>query len=285
MSSPGGHGGGADERWLITYADMITLLMAFFIMLYAMSVVNLDKFNQLAISVRSGFGGDEPKLMYDTLGVFDVDQSTGGTRGGPGGLSDVLGVMKLVAGTVGKQLGSSDKGNVKYSASGGNVTIRVHSDDILFARGSAELTTAARRTLHAVAAGLRAVTGRVRVEGHTRDLPIHGRFASNWELSAQRAINVVMFLTEDEDVSARRLSAMGFADSMPVAPNTSEANRAQNRRIDIVLEGPAAGASPAAAAAAAAGEDTGQARPPPANVKGGDLAPPIDITQVGGNEQ
>ena len=180
----GGHG--SEERWLITYADMITLLMAFFIMLYAMSVVNLAKFNQLAISVRSGFGGDEPELMYDKLGVFQADQGGSGSSGGPG-LSDVLGMMKQVSASVEKELSKSDREHVRFYAGENGVTIRLNADDVLFPRGSADLTAEAKRTLRAVAKGLEATPGHARVEGHTCDLPIHGRFASNWELSARRA--------------------------------------------------------------------------------------------------
>jgi chemotaxis protein MotB len=266
------------ERWLLTYADMITLLMAFFIMLYAMSVVNMEKFNQLAVSVRSGFGGDEPELMYDTLGVFDADEASVSSTGGPG-LAEGLGLMKQVASAISSKLSPGDRGGLKYYASGGNVTIRACSAAVLFARGSADLTPAAKRTLRAVGEGLQGLTGRVRVGGHTCNLPIHGRFENNWELSAQRAVSVVLYLIGTGSVSAQRLSAMGYADSAPIVPNTCEANRALNRRIDIVLEQPEGGP----VSATGMGEDPGQARPEAVNARGADLAAPVDLTQVGGN--
>jgi chemotaxis protein MotB len=270
----GGGGHGSEERWLITYADMITLLMAFFIMLYAMSVVNLDKFNQLAISVRSGFGGDQPELMYDKLGVFSAEQGSQGSAGGRG-LSDVLGMMKQVAGTVGKALSKGAREHVHYYAGDGNVTIRLNSDDVLFPRGSADLTAEAKRTLRAVARALQETGAHARVEGHTCDLPIHGRFASNWELSAQRAINVLLYLQQVGGIAPERLSAAGYADTHPVAPNDTEAHRALNRRIDIVVQ-----ATGSSARTKGTSEQSGQgAKPGAVNVLGPPPDAPVDITQ------
>jgi flagellar motor protein MotB len=141
-----------------------------------------------------------------------------------------------VAKKVQKTMSPTDRKNVQVEAKAGKLTLTLKSDDVLFARGSAELTPAAERTLTAVAKSLQGVPGRLRVEGHTCDLPMRGRYASNWELSSQRAINVVMYLMRHEGIPARRLSAIGYADTVPVVPNTSEANRAQNRRIEIVVE-------------------------------------------------
>ena len=267
----GGHGGGDEDRWLITYADMITLLMALFIMMYAMSIVSLGKFSQLAVSVRSGFGGE----------------MTGGMTGGmPGALgissesaalpsvlpANSFGLMTTIAGVVRKSLSREDYGNLEFLSEEGVVTIRVRADDVLFARGSADLTPSALHTLDAIAAAIRAVPHDIRVEGHTCDLPIHNaRFPSNWELSAQRAISVVLCFVRNHGFSPRRLSAAGYADTVPVAPNNSEDNRARNRRIDIVLVGN--GAS----------QTSGTQSEMPAKPAAPDVAPPpVTLSPVGG---
>jgi chemotaxis protein MotB len=228
------HGGddGNAERWLLTYADMITLLMAFFLMLYAMSIVNMDKFSQLALSVRSGFGGD-------------VVDTTGGASLGVGGFSaamppDMPGntfqLMSKIAGDVRESLPAGEPGEVQFLAEGDTVTIRLKADNVLFARGSADLTPHARGVLAAVARGIAPLPQDIRVEGHTCDLPVSSsQFPSNWELSAARATQVVLHFIRAQGIAPRRLGAIGYADTRPAYPNTNEANRARNRRIDIAL--------------------------------------------------
>lgn len=267
-SSQGAAHGENHERWLITYADMITLLMAFFIMMYAMSIVNLGKFSELATSVRSGFGGDSKTVTPPTEG--------GGEQVLPGVLpANAFELMTHIAGIVRRTLDSRDRQDVEFLSEEGMVTVRVKADDVLFARGSAELTPHAVRILRAVARGLRGIPYPLRIEGHTCNLPIHtSRYPTNWELSAQRAINVALYFIRSEGFSPRGLSATGFADTMPVAPNDTEANRARNRRIDILVQRSSTD-QPAAASWSVAGRapdcsPVTQARPAPVN-----LVPPI----------
>ncbi|MCE5219235.1 flagellar motor protein MotB [bacterium] len=230
-SKAGGHEEENVERWLLTYSDMITLLMAFFIMMYAMSVLNLGKFSQLAVSVRSGFGGEAQEMMSGTLGI----SSDAGVLGTvlP---ADSFSLMAKIAGSVRDALPPEDVGNVEFLSEDGVVTIRVRADDVLFARGSADLTPQALRTLGAIAKVVAPLPNQLRIEGHTCDLPVHNaRFANNWELSAQRAVNVLLYLVQQHGFSPGRISAAGYAETVPVVPNDSEQNRARNRRIDIVL--------------------------------------------------
>lgn len=206
---------------------MITLLMAFFIMMYAMSILNLGKFSELAVSVRTGFGGDERGQLAKSLGITD---QTGSVP------ADSFQLMNQIAQDVRNSLEQEGQATVDFLSEGGLVTIRVRADDVLFPRGSASLTPRARRTLDAIANAIGPLPYQIRVEGHTCDLPIrNAQFANNWELSAQRATNVVLHFIEHCGFSPRRLAAAGYADTAPVAPNDSEANRARNRRIDIVL--------------------------------------------------
>ncbi len=230
---------GDDERWLITYSDMITLLMAFFIMLYAMSIVNLGKFNELAVSVRSGFGGDVTGLISPSVGF-------GAEKGDvPIQLPvNAFDVMSAVAKSVRSKLPSSEQDNIQFLSQEGIVKVRIKADGVLFARGSAALTPQAGHTLKAIAEAVQGLPYHLRVEGHTCSLPIRtARFNNNWELSAQRAVNVVLYFVETLGFSPTSLSAAGYADTSPVAAGDTEASRVRNRRIDIVLVRPSGGAS------------------------------------------
>jgi chemotaxis protein MotB len=221
---------------------MITLLMAFFIMMYAMSILNLGKFSELAVSVRSGFGGDEKGMNAKDLGIAE---QTGSVP------ANSFKLMTQIAQDVRNALDSGGEGDVDFLSEGGVVTIRVRADDVLFARGSATLTPRASRTLNAIAGAIDRLPHQVRVEGHTCNLPIsNAKFANNWELSAQRATNVVLYFIEHQGFSPRRLAAAGYADTVPVAPNDTEAHRAKNRRIDIVLLDADGRAAPAALSSA-----------------------------------
>ena len=219
------------ERWLLTYADMITLLMAFFIMLYAMSVVNMGKFNKLAVSVRSGFGGNS-KGMYASAPGFRAQRGNAPIQPPLTAFDLMATVARQVAGGVSPQV----QAHIQFLSEEGMVRIRIEADDVLFPRGSAMLTSEAKQTLAAVGDAVQGLPYLLRVEGHTCDLPIHTpQFASNWELSSQRAINVVLFFVREAGFSPSSMSAVGYADTVPVAPNTSEAERKRNRRIDIAL--------------------------------------------------
>ena len=242
------------ERWLITYADMITLLMAFFIMMYAMSVVNKGKFAALAVSVRTGFGGPVPGALPDVLNLREhTIQNPGAIEAADFellSLADKFIKKNIAKGTdfrepskVGVK-GGGEGGmakelaeQVQVVARGEDMVVRLSAGRLLFPRGSAELTAGAKKILDAVADLLAYVPNDVRVEGHTCDLPIHtARYPSNWELSAQRAINVLTYLVH-KGIDPSRLSAVGYADTRPLVPNIDEEHRRKNRRVDIVLRG------------------------------------------------
>lgn len=231
-SGPRGHDAGGSLRWLLTYADMITLLMAFFIMLYSMSILNLNKFRQVAVSIRSGFGGRQPgqgQSVLSTEGRFSIKPSP--LSGTPVGIpSQVLGRLERFVRQ--QKLQKS----IKLRMDERGLVISLVTDKVLFARGQAELSGAAMRIIDGIASVLKQIPNQLRIEGHTCDLPIvSDRYPSNWELSTARATTVVRHLIEHEDIAPGRLSAAGYADSKPLVPNTSEANRALNRRVDIII--------------------------------------------------
>ncbi|MCS6950081.1 MAG: OmpA family protein [bacterium] len=208
------------DRWLITYADMITLLVALFVMLYAMSAVNQEKFGALAQSMRREF---------QTL-----PEHQGGKVIGSGHLVEPLEQQVSQLERFLQETGLHTQVRVRQEERG--IVISLLSDGTLFDLGSAELKPSARQVLDRVAQVLRQVPNPVLIEGHTDNLPIRtAQYPSNWELSAARAARVLRYLVQRGGISPHRLTAVGYADTRPLVPNDTPANRAQNRRVDIAI--------------------------------------------------
>jgi len=231
----GGHDNAGSMRWLLTYADMITLLMAFFIMMYSMSVLNMEKFREVAFSIRSGFGGPlegGPGMLSfpqrkDSLtpNLDDLSESSG-----PGAIPGVAEEIREYI----KQQGLGTVVRIRVEERG--LVVSLVTDEVLFDIGHAQLRPKAKRILAKVAEVVRDIPNDIAVEGHTCDLPIKtAQFPSNWELSTARATTVVRYLIEGSGLSPRRVSAAGYADSRPLVSNDSEAHRMLNRRVDIVI--------------------------------------------------
>lgn len=224
-----------NERWLLTYADMITLLMAFFIMMYSMSVLNLSKFHAAAVSIRSGFGGmiqGQGKSVLGTSGSFSAQPS-------PMEKGELAGAawkaIKPLVSFIERDpelrkstlIGQDNRG----------IVISVLSDNMLFDPASAGIKYQAHPLLDRIAEMLDTTTNQIRIEGYTCDLPPRNNdlYPTNWELSTARAVNVLRYFTEIKGLDARRFSVAGYAGLRPVVPNTSEQNRRKNRRVDIVI--------------------------------------------------
>jgi len=208
------------DRWLITYADMITLLVALFIMLYAMSAVNQEKFGALAQSVRREFQALPEHHGWRIIGT--------------GQIVDPLEAQATQLQQFLQEQELQTQVRVRHEERG--MVISLLSDGTLFDLGSAELKPSARQVLDRVAQVLRAVPNPVLIEGHTDNLPIRtAQYPSNWELSAARAARVLRYLVQRGEIPAHRLIAVGYADTRPLVPNDSPANRAQNRRVDIAI--------------------------------------------------
>jgi chemotaxis protein MotB len=219
------------DRWLLTYADMITLLTAFFLMLYSMSVMSRGKFTQLASSVRNGFGGalDGGPSILSGGGAHTVANGPQRTIQGVSYEDAMRNLARFV-----EQSKLSDKVNVRSDERG--VVISLVSDNMLFARGQSALRPQSRPILERVGNVLKSLPNAVQIEGHTCDLPIRTtQFPSNWELSTARAGAVLRIMTEQQGLDSRRFTAAGYADTRPLRPNASEADRTRNRRVDIVI--------------------------------------------------
>jgi chemotaxis protein MotB len=219
------------ERWLLTYADMITLLMAFFIMLYSMSQVDLKKFSAMTGSVQAQLGGTG--LLEGSMNSEQGPE----LRSGSPGIMPSLGTVALKQ-SLEKDLGPlmADSG-LTITANDNEVKLSLPATVLHFASGSAEPTKGMLRVLQRLAAALSRTDCAVKVTGHTCNLPVQNtQYHSNWELSADRARNVAFRLIRYGGVSARQCSFMGLADSQPLAPNDTEARRALNRRVEISLK-------------------------------------------------
>ncbi|RDI75989.1 Flagellar motor protein [Gaiella occulta] len=250
------HGGGGMERWLLTYADMITLLLALFIVLYAMSSVSEQKLAALRASLSGAFSGKVPdggqsildsgaspsSIELDTTADRSIDPTEPVQAAGAREAADLA---RLAAAN--RQLRELESDIARAASSRGlsdsvettiderGLVVRILSDRILFDVGSADLRPGAGALLAPIARILRAQPNPIRVEGHTDSVPIHtARYRSNWELSTARSTTVVHYLLR-HGIASLRLSAAGYAAERPVATNASAAGRARNRRIEIVL--------------------------------------------------
>lgn len=261
------------ERWLVSYADFITLLFAFFTTLYAISTVDAQKMGKMVMSMRASFdstmfppGADRIMLMQGAGGGATMSpkettaQKVRASKGNNAreamlqALKDMkssFGVKGDAAkGDTGKNLGNL-KQNIESlvgkSALGTKIETRMDRRGLIitlgeggfFDSGSDQLKPEGRVLLDAIATGLVATDNHIRVEGHTDNVPIrNSRFPSNWELSTARATTIVAYLVSKFGFAPNMLSAAGYSEFRPVATNDTDEGRARNRRIDIVVLNP-----------------------------------------------
>jgi chemotaxis protein MotB len=269
MSSRGGkkrRGGAAEheneERWLLTYADMITLLMALFMVMFAMANVNKAKVEALAKSLNEAFSGkilpggksvqqtgsqEQSKTPSPTPPIPAITPLVGQAsqaedKAAAKEEEDDFKKIKAELDKYAKEHGLQSKVETTITRRG--LVIRLLTDQVLFDSGQADLKPQAAPILDHVAHLLTLGEGHdVAVEGHTDNLPIAGSvYPSNWELSTSRASRVVRFLI-DHGAAALRMSATGYAALHPIADNTTAAGRSRNRRVEIVLLRSKAGAA------------------------------------------
>jgi len=213
------------ERWLLTYADLITLLLAFFVVMYSMSRIDNKKFGQVSDALNTILKGGPSVLRY---------QQQDPPKDGYGLLS--IGNLRMVQQKIDdkfRQLGREEVLHTELTERGLVVHIL---ESTLFDQGSAEIKPRAMEVLDLIAQELVGRPNHIRVEGHTDDTPIRTAvYPSNWELSSARATAVVRYYTENHSVLSDHISALGYGEYRPVAPNNSIENRARNRRVDVVI--------------------------------------------------
>lgn len=248
----GGEGEGGSERWLVTYADLITLLMIFFVMMYTMSQVDARKYAAVANSLSVVLTGQAMSVL-DTQGPSMVEGISGQLLPeGPGTVPDNQGQLDEVKRLIAEFIKAEDLEASQQQAAGNTSVTKLSDhiivyeqerglvisfkDTLLFASGSDELNPRANRIIKQVGGALVGLPNYIRVEGHTDNLPIHTeKFRSNWELSVLRAANVVHVLNEQAGIPAERLSIIGYGEYRPLVPNDDTISRSMNRRVDIVI--------------------------------------------------
>jgi chemotaxis protein MotB len=213
-------------RWLLTYADMITLLLALFIILFAISNISYVKFQRLAKEIAGGFSS--------TSSINNPPN--GGAIGAVKGRTDEANMADAKARLDAYIARQHLQAKVQTRLSRQGLIVTLLSDRAYYSSGSAELRPETKQLLDVVAGQLRNVRNEVRVEGSTDDVPIAtSQFPTNWELSAARATGVTRYLVEHDTISPTRISFAGYGEFRPKFANDSEAHRQQNRRVDIVI--------------------------------------------------
>jgi chemotaxis protein MotB len=232
------------ERWLVSYADFITLLFAFFVVMYAISSVNQSKYSDLTSSMGTAFSGVNPAAsIKNKAGTNNKIKGQQGSLIKPLPLSHLyqekMRREREAMTSMGVNLSNTlapliNQGKVRVSQNNRGIRIDIH-DSLLFSPGSAELATAASNILNEIATEIKDNQRLIQVEGHTDNTEIHNAiFYSNWELSAVRASSVVRMLS-DAGIDDDRLSALGFGSAQPISENDSPLGRAKNRRVSIMV--------------------------------------------------
>lgn len=239
------------EAWAIPFADLLTLLLAFFVVMYAISSLNSGKYRVLADALSVAFKGgtvaedDTPSRPSGVSGLTVLDALEGQQPGEPtrptaerrlGGPPEMLnaGRIAMRVARAAAPLVMRDQVTVRQHPLWVEVEIR---NDVLFASGSAELNPAAEEVLAKLAVTLQGFGNPIRIEGHTDDIPIErGRYRDNWDLSAARAVSVVRVLAAN-GIDPARLAVLGFAEHRPAQSNATVTGRRANRRVLLAILG------------------------------------------------
>jgi chemotaxis protein MotB len=233
------------ERWLVSYADFITLLFAFFVVMFATSQADKGKAQQVSESVKKALEGEKMSSVVAAImggTVDDIGQGNAMMRG-PGGaqalqekpdakLAELASSFQILSAALQEEI---EAGEIKVSMQHRGLVISF-AQAALFQPGEDVISGKAYAGLEKVADAIQKINNPVRLEGHTDSRPIkNSQFYNNWELSSARSIAVLQILTDRFDVPHERLSVAGYADTAPLASNDTEEGRARNRRVDIVI--------------------------------------------------
>jgi len=239
------------DRWLVSYADFITLLFAFFVVMYAISSVNQGKYRQLTSSLGSAFGNvnANPSTQNANSPSSQNSDASGNHLNQKPAFIEPIAIAKMknerlrierekmqamAADIEGKLEPLIKEGKIEVIQSSKGLRIDIH-DSLLFSQGSAQLEASAYPTLQQIVPILSSNNQIIQIEGHTDNVPIkNALFASNWELSAIRATSVLAVFSA-AGIADNRLSATGFGASRPIADNLSAEGRARNRRVSIMI--------------------------------------------------
>ena len=234
------------DRWLVSYADFITLLFAFFVVMFATSQTDKGKAQQVSDSVKKALAGEKMSaILSAVLGGTVTDTGKGNAQmRGPGGaqkpsadpkdqkLAELLPSLQVLSEELKAEIAS---GRIEISMQPRGLVVSF-TQAALFPSGEDVISNDAYDGLEKVAVAIGKIPNPVRLEGHTDSMAIRTpRFRSNWELSAARSIAILDILSDRFGLPRDRLSIAGYADTAPIASNDTEEGRAKNRRVDIVI--------------------------------------------------
>ncbi len=243
------------ERWMVTYADMLTLLLVLFIVLYAISQVNTSKFAELKSSLASAFNNGQPSVLSGGSGLVEGDPSnqqqsspnmpvfSPAQPGKPGAAQDQQAAQrevdefKAIEAAIKSSLHRHGlDGNAEFSIDERGLVVTVVTNELVFSGNSAVLEPEGTIILGAVLPPLRRVDNQIQVDGHTNQQNVStAPYPSGWELSSARASSVVRYLISHGPLAASRLSAAGFSDQRPLLAASDPRSITRNRRVDIVV--------------------------------------------------
>jgi chemotaxis protein MotB len=244
------------ERWLVSYADFITLLFAFFVVLFSSSQVDKRKVGRLALAIQVAFEHmgvfessnskmplsttepmpfDNVQIVEKVLKTTDLSQPVPDTKGRLGEPGSGKGLAHLMT-TLQHEFDAEIKRN-EISIRTGHEGIVITLREIgFFGSGSAEVELKSEPTVARIARLLRSQPYSIRIEGHTDNVPIHNKqFSSNWQLSTARAVGMTALFISNYGFPPQQISAAGYAEFHPIASNSTAEGRFQNRRVDIVI--------------------------------------------------
>lgn len=208
--------------WMDTYADTITLLLTFFILLYSISVVDSQKLNKLAEAMKKSLQGSTNITEIKNIEDLKVGE----------GKSDYENLAEKLN-TVIEQNALTDVVKIREEERG--VVLQL-DETILFDSGEAVLKDYSRNILNTITTVIKNIDNDVLIEGNTDNIPINNEyFKSNWELSTARAVSIVRYFVETKELSPTRFSVKGYAEYKPLVENNTEENRSINRRVDILI--------------------------------------------------
>jgi chemotaxis protein MotB len=232
------------ERWLVSYADFITLMFAFFVVMFASSQTDKARAQRVSDSVKDALNkGGVTSAVHEILGGTVDEKGKGNAQmKGPGGSQKVSAQPAVLA----ELLPSMQYLNKELQAEINDGKIEMHLEPrglvlslrqaAFFPSGEDTIDPKTYPIVEKIAQTIRALPNSVRLEGHTDSVPIHtARFHSNWELSAARSIGMMELLSERFEIPRQRMAIAGYADTAPVDSNDTPEGRAHNRRVDVVI--------------------------------------------------
>ncbi|HVJ04884.1 MAG TPA: flagellar motor protein MotB [Candidatus Saccharimonadales bacterium] len=232
------------DRWMVSYADFVTLLFAFFVVLYSSAQVDKAKMAQLSSAITAAF--QQLGVGSGSVPVLLIPGTTPIPAAHPAHAQDTAeAIRRKLEADLAEEL-KRHTVSLRQTSEGLVLSLREVG---FFDSGSAALRASSLETFDRIGHVLASIGSNLRVEGHTDNVPIHtSQFQSNWELSTARATEIIRLLLTREGIGPERLSAAGYAEYHPIAENSSEDGRRLNRRVDIVIVAPHELTSPPATA-------------------------------------